>query len=68
MKNGTAITIVRSSNGYIVYEQPVVSLPDDPEHIATFTRTGGAYDSDGLISFVRDHFEPLTPKFDSPEI
>jgi hypothetical protein len=64
MKNGTAITIVRSSNGFIVYEQGEIAIPGEPEKIATFADLDGGYvhEANTLIPFIKKHFAERWPK------
>jgi hypothetical protein len=59
MKNGTAITVIKSSNGFVVFEQNNPELPADASLIAGFTElTNSLYNSKSVMEFIKDHFEP----------
>jgi hypothetical protein len=57
MKNGTAITIVKSSNGFVIFEQENIDLPADASQMATFNKLAHSYDG-SVVDFVENHFEP----------
>jgi len=56
MKNGTAITIVKSSNGFIIFEQENIDLPTNASQMATFNKLANSYDG-SVVNFVENHFE-----------
>ena len=60
MKSGTAITIVKSSNGFIIFEQKNPKIPADASLIAGFTElTNSMYNSESVIEFIKNHFDPI---------
>ena len=59
MKSGTAITIVKSSNGFIIFEQNNPELPTDASLISGFTELTQSYHSrESVVEFIKDHFDP----------